>query len=126
VAGTARTRVVLTRVLVVSVGTAPAGGPAIPSTTTAPATASSTTASGQGSTLVTLAVNQADAERLIQLTETGMPYLALLTSTSRTTTDAGRLLNVLPKPRPTLSLPVVTPSPTPTLPVPTPSPTKTR
>jgi pilus assembly protein CpaB len=37
--------------------------------------------------LVTFAVDQADAERVIQLTETGLPYLALLTPASRTGFD---------------------------------------
>ena len=39
--------------------------------------------------LVTLAVDQADAERVIQLTETGLPYLALLTPASQTGFDTG-------------------------------------
>jgi hypothetical protein len=38
--------------------------------------------------LVTMAVNQANAERLILLTETGVSYLALLTPSSHTTFDA--------------------------------------
>jgi hypothetical protein len=37
--------------------------------------------------LVTLAVYQADAERLILLDEAGLPYLALLTPTSQTKFD---------------------------------------
>jgi len=36
---------------------------------------------------VTMAVDQADAERLILLTETGVSYLALLTSSSHTAFD---------------------------------------
>ena len=36
---------------------------------------------------MTLAVRQADAERLIQLDEAGLPYLALLTPTSQTRFD---------------------------------------
>ena len=68
----------------------------------APATAQSTGAGGtgllssspanstalQGAVLVTLAVTQADAEHLIGIAETGLPYLALLTSTSNTSLDA--------------------------------------
>jgi pilus assembly protein CpaB len=41
----------------------------------------------QGSVLVTLAVDQADAERVIQVAETGLPYLALLTPDSQTGFD---------------------------------------
>jgi pilus assembly protein CpaB len=112
------TRVVLRSVLVLSVGTAPASGQTGTSTTGAVG------ASGQSSTLVTVAVDQAEAERLIQLTETGLPYLALLTTTSRTTADVGNALNMRPSPPPTplpvVTLPVVTPSP-----VPTPSPAPT-
>jgi pilus assembly protein CpaB len=44
--------------------------------------------SGQNNWLVTFAVRQSDAERLILLTETGLPYLALLTGASGTTPDA--------------------------------------
>ena len=43
----------------------------------------------QGGVLVTFAVDQADAERVIQLTETGLPYLALLTPASQTGFDTG-------------------------------------
>jgi pilus assembly protein CpaB len=117
------TRVVLRSVLVLSVGTAPASGQTGTSTTGALG-GSSSAASGQSSTLVTVAVDQAEAERLIQLTETGLPYLALLTTTSRTTADVGNALNMRPSPPPTplpvVTLPVVTPSP-----VPTPSPAPT-
>jgi pilus assembly protein CpaB len=45
---------------------------------------------------VTFAVSQADAERLIQLTETGLPYLALLNGASATTPDA-TLVPLLPR-----------------------------
>jgi len=37
---------------------------------------------------VTLAVTQANAERLILLSQTGLPYLALLTNSSQTRFDA--------------------------------------
>jgi pilus assembly protein CpaB len=37
--------------------------------------------------LVTVAVSQADAERLITLTQAGLPYLALLTDSSQTRVD---------------------------------------
>jgi pilus assembly protein CpaB len=81
VSGTVVTRMVLPRLQVLSVGSGQ--------------TASGQGGSGsglgsqqaQGSVLVTFAVNQADAERVIQLTETGLPYLALLTPASKTGFD---------------------------------------
>jgi pilus assembly protein CpaB len=124
--GSAKTRAVLTRVLVLSVGTSTGG------TAGAPATAvlagSSGSASSSSGTLVTLAVSQAQAEQLIQLTEAGLPYLALLSQTSQTTADAGNLLNIpakaapTPAPSPVLTFPVVTPSAVPTQPAPSSSP----
>lgn len=136
IGGTVKTRVVLTRVQVLSVGVAPAGGTTSTSTASSSAlSGSSSSSSSQSGTLVTLAVTQAQAEQLIQMTETGMPYLALLTSDSRTTSDAGRLLNVQPDPAPTpspiVTFPLVVPSTNPTVPAvttttppaPTPSPT---
>jgi pilus assembly protein CpaB len=120
--GTVKTRVVLTRVLVLSVGAAPAGGTTSTSTTSSSAlSGSSSPSSGQAGTLVTLAVTQAQAEQLIQMTETGMPYLALLTTNSHTTSDAGRLLTIHPAPpptpRPVVTFPLVVPSTIPTAPV---------
>jgi pilus assembly protein CpaB len=120
--GTVKTRVVLTRVLVLSVGAAPAGGTTSTSTTSSSAlNGSSSPSSGQAGTLVTLAVTQAQAEQLIQMTETGMPYLALLTTNSHTTSDAGRLLTIHPAPpptpRPVVTFPLVVPSTSPTVPV---------
>jgi pilus assembly protein CpaB len=135
IGGTIKTRVVLTRVLVLSVGTAPPAGTASTSTTSSSAlSGSSSSSSGQSGTLVTLAVSQAQAEQLIQMTETGLPYLALITTNSRTTSDAGHLLNVQPDPSPTpspiVTFPLVVPSTSPTVPVvvpttaaPAPSPT---
>jgi pilus assembly protein CpaB len=109
--GTLRTRVVLPRVRVMSVGTPSAGGSGSP----VPATGSSSSAaSGSGSTLVTLAVSQANAERLIQLSETGLPYLALLTASSVTTADSGHFVNsggVVVTPVATHSTPAPTPTP---------------
>jgi pilus assembly protein CpaB len=75
--GAARTRVVLPRVQVLSVGSAAIGQGTSTSTTTA-APAATSNGSTQGNVLVTLAVSQRDAERVIQITETGLPYLALL------------------------------------------------
>jgi pilus assembly protein CpaB len=75
--GTIETRVVLPRVQVLAVGAAvSSSGPG-------------TGSQSQGGVLVTLAVDQADAERVIQLTETGLPYLALLTPASQTGFDTG-------------------------------------
>jgi len=135
ITGTIKTRVVLNRVQVLSAGVASSASAA--SVSTASALGSSST-SGQGSTLVTLAVTQAQAEQLIQMTETGMPYLALLTTGSRTTADAGHLLSVNPAPSPTpspiVTFPLVVPSTAPTVPVtvpttaapaPSPAPTQT-
>jgi len=89
------TRIVLPRVLVLATGQAAASG----------TTGTSTTASGgafsnnsqtdpaasapSGAVLVTLAVSQANAERLILITRAGLPYLALLTSSSQTGFDTG-------------------------------------
>jgi pilus assembly protein CpaB len=120
--GTVQTHVVLPRVQVMSVGTASAGGSASP----APAIGSSNSAgSGQGSTLVTLAVSQANAERLIQLSETGLPYLALLTADSVTTADSGHFArtSAVVTPVVTHSTPAPTPTPAATQPSPAPKPT---
>ena len=89
------TRIVLPRVLVLATGQAAASG----------TTGTSTTASGgafsnnsqtdpaasapSGSVMVTLAVSQANAERLILITRAGLPYLALLTPSSQTGFDSG-------------------------------------
>jgi pilus assembly protein CpaB len=90
--GPVLTRVVLPRVLVLSVGSAPAsgttGGTSGNSGSSTSAEANSTTAGTSGPVLVTMAVNQANAERLILLTETGVSYLALLTPSSHTAFDA--------------------------------------
>lgn len=122
-AGITKTRMVLPRVLVLSVGTAAATGIVASAGTAALAPGGSSSSAG---TLVTVAVGQADAERLIQLTVSGLPYLALLTPNSQTAADIGNLLNIPPKPKPVLTFPVVTPSPTPTLPAPAPTPSPTR
>jgi pilus assembly protein CpaB len=83
------TRLVLNDVRVLSVGpsvassTAGSGSSSVTST----AFSQSTTGSNQTVVLVTVAVSQADAERLIELAEAGIPYLALVTSTSGTRPD---------------------------------------
>ena len=78
-------RMVLPRVQVLSVGPATAS-------TSGSSSASGSSASGSSSAssadmLVTVAVSQASAGRLILLTETGLPYLALLTGASQTSVD---------------------------------------
>jgi len=86
------TRIVLPRVLVLAIGTAGAGGTTSGATSTAAsggslAHGSQTDPAGSvpnGAVLVTLAVSQPDAERLILITEAGLPYMALLTPYSQT------------------------------------------
>jgi pilus assembly protein CpaB len=80
VSGTVVTRVVLPRVQVLSVGSGAAASGGSSSGTSAGSQA-------QGAVLVTFAVDQSDAERVIQLTETGLPYLGLLTPSSHTGFD---------------------------------------
>jgi len=105
--GAAVTRVLLPRVLVLATGAAAASG------TTGGTT--STTASGgvlshnssqadpaasvpSGAVLVTMAVSQANAEKLILLTRAGLPYLALLTPSSATGFDTHILPLFTPAP----------------------------
>lgn len=78
------TAAVLPRAEVLSVGPAPSSAAAGGGLSSASADSAVT----QGAVLVTLAVAQADAERLIEIGEAGLPYLALLTSTSQTRFDA--------------------------------------
>jgi pilus assembly protein CpaB len=70
-----KTRVLLPSVEVLAVGTYQPG--------------SSTTASRSGSLMITVAVNQADAERLIEGLNTGTLYLGLLTDSSSVTAGPG-------------------------------------
>ena len=85
--GIVATRIVLPRVRVLSVGAAANSGTGGTSGSTTTAVNGSATASPSGAVLVTVAVDQADAERLILLTETGVCYLALLTPSSHTAFD---------------------------------------
>jgi pilus assembly protein CpaB len=64
------TKLLLSRVQVLAVSTA--------------APTSTSKAAGSGTLLVTVAVNQADAERLIHESDSGSMYLALLSETSKT------------------------------------------
>ena len=66
------TKLVLPKVTVLAVGPGTGGQSSSTSTST------SNSGSAQSAGLVTVAVSQADASKLIQLTENGLPYLALL------------------------------------------------
>jgi pilus assembly protein CpaB len=93
--GAAVTRILLPRVQVLAIGQAPSSGTTSTSTTASGGTSSQGSqtdpaASGPtGSVLVTFAVSQADAERLILVTRAGLPYLALLTPSSQTGFTSG-------------------------------------
>ncbi|MFF0343852.1 Flp pilus assembly protein CpaB [Kribbella sp. NPDC004875] len=83
--GIGNTRVVIPKVRVIAIG---------PSTTNDSVDTATTNGVGQPSasaqndmTLVTFAVNQDDAERLILVTQTGLPYLALLGPSTQVTPD---------------------------------------
>lgn len=78
--GKVTTKLVLPRVTVLSVGAATPSTSAASTTTTSSTT--TTASNAQSGTLVTLAVDQQDAERLIALAESGLPYLALVTANS--------------------------------------------
>jgi len=80
------TRVVVPKVRVIAIGAAASAAAQEDSKTT-----NSSFSQGSGAqndmTLVTVAVNQDDAERLILLTQTGLPYLALLGPSAKVTPD---------------------------------------
>lgn len=92
VKGQIHTRLVLPKVQVLAVGTAAANAQSTTTTSNNGAfsknNSSASRTSGQGAVLVTFAVNQDDAERLILLNDGGFPYLALLTSSSKTGFDS--------------------------------------
>jgi pilus assembly protein CpaB len=92
------TRIVLTRVKVLSVAEAAPVNSAgqVTSTAFAQNSNSSTDQATQNEVLVTLAVDQADAERVINLAEAGLPYLALLTKSSVTGPDSKKLASLFP------------------------------
>lgn len=89
--GAVHTRIVLTKAEVLSVGTAPTSTSGSGTGSSALA-ADATSGSTATAVLVTLAVDQADAERVITLSQTGLPYLGLLTAQSGTHFDT----NILP------------------------------
>jgi len=80
------TRLVLPKVLVLAVGEGTATPPSS-TTTTADGPATSSSASTPSTIYLTLAVSEGDAETLIELGESGSPYLALLTSASSAKAD---------------------------------------
>jgi pilus assembly protein CpaB len=86
-AQTIQTRMVMSKLLVLAVGEGTAAPPSS-TTTTADGPATSSSGSSPSTIYLTLAVSQADAERLIELGEGGSPYLALLTSASAAKADA--------------------------------------
>lgn len=86
------TRIVLPKVTVLAIGQPAASNS---SGSGAFAQSSSSSSSSNGTVLVTLAVDQSDAERVITLAESGAPYLALLGPTSVTGPDHG-YTNLLP------------------------------
>jgi pilus assembly protein CpaB len=79
---TATTKLVLPKVKVLAVGQASANGQASSQSGGVFSAGSSSNSSQNSGVLVTLAVSQADAQRVIQLTQDGLPYLALLGSDS--------------------------------------------
>lgn len=74
----ASTHLVLPTVTVLAVGQGTGGQGGSTSTSTLTSTSTSSSGGGPNLGLVTVAVSQADASQLIQLTENGLPYLALL------------------------------------------------
>jgi pilus assembly protein CpaB len=74
----AATVLILKKAQVLAVGQNAATGTTAGTNETADPSSSSSSSSTEGEELVTLAVDQADAQRLILIDEVGMPYLALL------------------------------------------------
>jgi pilus assembly protein CpaB len=86
------TRLVLNDVQVLEVGPASANTSSTTTTSTGIFSQNNSNSSSSSSTnittlMVTVAVKQADAERLIELAEAGLPYMALVTSSSGTKPD---------------------------------------
>jgi pilus assembly protein CpaB len=85
--GIAVTKLLLADVQVLAIGPAPAGS--ANGTETTNATGSAATGSTDDKVLVTVTVSQADAERLILATQTGLPYLALRAEDSKVAPSNG-------------------------------------
>ena len=92
------TRIVLTRAKVLSVNEAAPVNSAgqVTSTAFGQSTSSNTDQGYQNEVFVTLAVDQTDAERVINLADAGLPYLALLTKSSVTGPDSKKLASLFP------------------------------
>src|SRR5215472_6407992 len=88
-AGVVHTRLVLPKVLVLAIGEGTATLPSTSTVASDPAGSSSASSSSSipSTIYVTMAVSQANAERLIELGEAGSPYLALVTSASGAKAD---------------------------------------
>jgi pilus assembly protein CpaB len=82
--GAVHTALVLSKVEVLSVGPAPASTQSTSGGTGALSNSPASSISSSGAMLVTLAVPPLDAERLVELDEAGLPYLALLAPNSNT------------------------------------------
>ncbi len=82
------TRLVLTRVKVLSVSeAAPVTSAGAVTSTAFGQTSGTADQANQNQVLVTLAVDQIDAEKVINMADAGLPYLALLTQSSVTSPD---------------------------------------
>ena len=91
--GVLHTRLVLPKVLVLAVGEGTATLPSATALAADPAASSppSSSSSSPSTIYVTMAVSQVNAERLIELSEAGSPYLALVTSASGAKSDVAFL-----------------------------------
>lgn len=85
--GIANTRVVVPKVRVIAIGPAPAATSETDDKATSTGYSQGAGSAQNNMTLVTVAVDQDDAERLILLTQTGLPYLALLGSSAQIKPD---------------------------------------
>jgi pilus assembly protein CpaB len=84
------TRLLLTHVSVVAIGASVVGAPAITtSSTSATGPSGSTQSSSSSNVLVTVALRQHDAEKLILASQTGTLYFALLNQDSQVAPDSG-------------------------------------
>jgi pilus assembly protein CpaB len=82
-----KTRLVLNNVEVLAVGNAPASTSGGATSTAFSQNNNNNSTQGQTTELITVAVSQQDAERLINLATIYVPYMALLGNASGTTTD---------------------------------------
>ncbi|WP_328525495.1 Flp pilus assembly protein CpaB [Kribbella sp. NBC_00359] len=96
----AKTAVVIPKVRVIAIGPATSGAPQ-DDAKTSNSSFSQGAAAQNDLTLVTFAANQIDAERLIQLSQTSLPYLALLGPSAQVRVQDHNepLFPVAPKPR---------------------------